>query len=134
MPATQIPATVRTHYNQLTLTDPKFDTPARLDLLIGGDVFPHLIRPKEVILHTSGLPSVSDTLFGWVVVGSVSRDDLRPQMYTALSVSVAHRLSRSVYNSFGTPKNQSFRTFQLTKINGVKNGSSISQPDCIAIP
>lgn len=88
MPANPLPATVRQHYKQFKLADPNFDVPARVDMLIGGDIFLQLLRPRGDIVHIPGLPSALDTLLGWVLVGTVSESDERSPPFTSLSVSV----------------------------------------------
>lgn len=80
MPVVSLPRIVRQQYKHLTLADPKFDTPACIDMLIGGDVFPHVVRPRGEILHTLGLPSALDTYLGWVVFGAVAQSSPSPSV------------------------------------------------------
>lgn len=70
MPTAPLPNTVRTRYKHLSLADPSFDCPAPIDMLIGGDLFPHLIRPRAEIIHHTGLPSAVNTLLGWIILGT----------------------------------------------------------------
>ena len=54
-----------TYLEGMQLSDPGFDTPGRIDLLLGADIF------SRVILHgwwfgPPGSPSAFETQFGWV--------------------------------------------------------------------
>lgn len=60
-------------YKHLTLANPKFDTPTRVDMLISGDIFPYLVRSRGEILHTIELPSALATLLWWVVFAANSK-------------------------------------------------------------
>jgi hypothetical protein len=75
MPTSQLPTSIRDRYEHLVLADPTFDSPAPIDMLIGGDRFPHVIRPRANILHHQGLPSALDTFLGWVICGSLDERD-----------------------------------------------------------
>lgn len=72
MPSDLLPASVRNQYQHLTLADPTFDVPSRVDMLVGGDIFPYIVRPCADIVHNPGHPSALDTQLGWVIVGPLS--------------------------------------------------------------
>jgi len=57
MPNESLPTFVRGKYEHLLLADPKFDVPTRIDMLIGSDIFPHIVRPRAEIIHHLGYPS-----------------------------------------------------------------------------
>ncbi|XP_050428250.1 uncharacterized protein LOC126837900 [Adelges cooleyi] len=78
MPTSPLPSAVRECYKHLLLADPKFDTPAPIDMLIGGDLFPHVMRPRGGIIHHNGLPSAINTHFGWIVCGSLQEQSTSP--------------------------------------------------------
>ena len=70
-PTTEVPTdpTWR-HLSGLHLADPKFGIPARIDILLGTDVF------GRAVLHGRrvgpiGSPSAFQTCFGWVLFGTV---------------------------------------------------------------
>ncbi|XP_050423619.1 uncharacterized protein LOC126835225 [Adelges cooleyi] len=90
MPANKLPLSVRERYKHLLLADPKFDSPSKVDLLIGGDRFPHIMQSRAEVLHHPGCPSAFETLFGWVIVGSVNTPCEAP--WTTLSVTSAPAL------------------------------------------
>ncbi|XP_050440079.1 uncharacterized protein LOC126845475 [Adelges cooleyi] len=78
MPTSPLPSAVRECYKHLLLADPTFDTPAPIDMLIGGDLFPHVMRPRGGIIHHNGLPSAINTHFGWIVCGSLQEQSTSP--------------------------------------------------------
>ena len=60
-----------THLSDLTLADPNFSQPDRIDLLLGIDVF------VQVVCHgrrfgAPGSPSAFETDFGWVIAGEIT--------------------------------------------------------------
>ena len=71
LPLNPIPLNIRwKHLEDITLSDPHFGRPGRIDLLLGVDVF------VEVLMHVrrtgpSGTPIAFETLFGWVLAGKL---------------------------------------------------------------
>lgn len=80
MPAVQLPPRVRSRYQHLLLADSQFDTPAGINMLIGGDLFWRIIRSKSNIIHSPGLSSALDTHLGWIIVGPVSDSSWSPKI------------------------------------------------------
>ncbi|CAI6370934.1 unnamed protein product [Macrosiphum euphorbiae] len=70
MPSAQLPVSVRNKCSHLVLADPNFDSPAPVELLLGADVFPQVIRSRRHDLGV-GLPTAFDTIFGWILLGPV---------------------------------------------------------------
>ena len=73
------------HLNHLPLADPNFGCPGRIDMLLGVDVF------TEALLHgrrvgPPGTPVAFETVFGWVLAGSLS------QLTPASCVTLCHSL------------------------------------------
>ena len=56
------------HIKALTLADPTFHAPGRVDLLIGCDLIPEILLQKQVI-RPAGTPMAVKTIFGWAVLG-----------------------------------------------------------------
>ncbi|KAB0790165.1 hypothetical protein PPYR_15509, partial [Photinus pyralis] len=50
------------------LADERFYIPAAVDILLGAELFPFILKPGKVI----GTPSALNTIFGFVVLGSSS--------------------------------------------------------------
>ena len=73
-----------THLSGITLADPDFGRPGRVDLLLGVEVFP------DVMLHGRRCgppesPAAFETRFGWVLAGSVAD-------YTSAQHAVVHHV------------------------------------------
>lgn len=56
MPAAHLLYSIKNQYEQLRLVDPTFDVPSRIDMLIGGNNFPFIVRPLLEILHNDDIP------------------------------------------------------------------------------
>ncbi|CAI6352729.1 unnamed protein product [Macrosiphum euphorbiae] len=56
-------------------------------MLIGGDLFPHLIHSEAEIKHTQGFPSAMDTHLNWILIGTVSAQDRQSSPLTSLIAS-----------------------------------------------
>lgn len=55
----------------LELADPEFDTTHKIDLLIGADLFWHILSDGKISLGTNG-PILQNTRIGWVLAGPLS--------------------------------------------------------------
>ena len=69
------------HLSDLTLADPDFERPSKIDLLLGVDVFP------DVLLHgrrsgLPGTPTAFETVFGWVLSGKIDSIQCSTQVAT----------------------------------------------------
>jgi len=72
MPNRQLVTGIRESCSHLQLADPRFDSPAPVELLLGADVFPQVwIGEQRPLGH--GLPSAYSSVFGWVLIGPVSQ-------------------------------------------------------------
>ncbi|XP_060842552.1 uncharacterized protein LOC132922848 [Rhopalosiphum padi] len=85
MPDRVLPAEIRNRYRHLVFADPRFDHPAPVDMLIGGDLYPSVIQSRADIIHTEGLPSAMNTQLGWVIIGALQNNTHTP--LTSLSIS-----------------------------------------------
>ena len=56
------------HVNNLSLADPIFNVPYKVDLLLGADVIEDILLDNKT--KDSGL-CIRDSVFGWVVLGPV---------------------------------------------------------------
>jgi len=96
MPFEHLPSNVRYRYRHLLLADKQFDVPARIDVLLGADLFPNLIRSQAGVEHYAGFPSALDTKIGWIIFGSFSTSNPPPlvTLTTAVDQSIDDQLSR----------------------------------------
>ena len=81
------------HISNLSLADPDFGTPVRIDLLLGADIY------ANVLLHgrrcgPPGTPTALETRFGWVLIG-IGRTQVHPHFATHASVTSYHTATAS---------------------------------------
>ena len=61
--------------SDLELADPEFRTPARIDLLLGAEVFASILRDGRRT-GPRGTPSAINTCLGWVLFGKINDSDV----------------------------------------------------------
>lgn len=83
MPAVPISVSNWFSIRNLSLADPKFNSPGSIDALLGADLFGHFIREGRIEGH-SGLPSAYNTIFGWVLLGKTACELAVPTSYSFL--------------------------------------------------
>lgn len=93
MPTQQLPAYCKDKFGHLAFADPDFDHPALVDMLLGADVFSHVFDGKRVVVD-EGFPTTFSSLFGWIIMGSVS--DTIGAEYTSNLVSLTVSLENAV--------------------------------------
>ncbi|XP_046145368.1 uncharacterized protein LOC123988660 [Osmia bicornis bicornis] len=87
LPSKSIVAKSWPHITGLTLADPEYGVPARVDLLLGADVCGTLIG-DDSRRGPEGTPTAKLTPFGWVLMGPAS--DNKPKAETAARVLHCH--------------------------------------------
>jgi hypothetical protein len=87
---------VRQSYGHLSLADPSFDVPLSIDMLIGGDLLPHIMKPRANILQRQGLPSAVDSFLGWIVFGLLDEQNA----FYAHSLSVTSSSLNDMFQYF----------------------------------
>ena len=76
LPLEPIPADIKwEHILYQKLADPDFRTPARIDLLLGAEVFTSILRDGRRT-GTGGKPSALNTCFGRVLFGIIGQTDV----------------------------------------------------------
>jgi len=90
----QIPLLPISHSNikipeDITLADPSFDTPQRIDMLLGAEIFFDLMSTGQLrpILHG---PIFKNTTLGWIVSGSVSNTERKTHTASVSMVSLCN--------------------------------------------
>ena len=70
------------HLQNLTLADPTFDRPGKVDLLIGRNALLHIVKPdmKKGIAED---PVAMKTVFGWAILGNYMPDSSSPPSQSA---------------------------------------------------
>lgn len=73
LPRSHLNPIIRSSYSDLNYADPAFDHPARIDCLLGADIYNQIFEDGYRIRHTPGLPSAFETTLGWIVMGANSQ-------------------------------------------------------------
>ncbi|XP_024874415.1 uncharacterized protein LOC112456237 [Temnothorax curvispinosus] len=71
LPSSQVEQRAWKHIEELKLADPQYHRPGPIDILIGAEIFTSLLRDGRRI-GKKGEPDAFNSIFGWVLVGSVS--------------------------------------------------------------
>jgi len=96
MPSQRLPPKMLKKFCHLALADPRFDSPAPVELLLGADVFSQVMDGKRVLLDPS-LPAAYGSIFGWIVIGPVSateHDTYQSHAAVTLAVSLEDMVQR----------------------------------------
>ena len=82
------------HISHLTLADPDFHTPGRIDILLGADVYHRLLGTQPAILGSNSDPAAVATIFGWAITGPVPSQTTHvqaaPSLHEPLSPADLH--------------------------------------------
>ncbi|XP_077282088.1 uncharacterized protein LOC143908338 [Temnothorax americanus] len=71
LPSSQVERRAWKHLNGLRLADPQYHRPGPIDILIGAEIFASLLRDGRRV-GKKGEPDAFNSVFDWVLVGSVS--------------------------------------------------------------
>lgn len=74
LPTVALPHKIFREYQNLVLADPAFHTPAPIDLLIAGDLFPLIYSGNKIMPNKRGMPVAMESVFGYVITGQVCLD------------------------------------------------------------
>lgn len=76
---------------EITLADPQFHKPSKIDILLGADVYGQLIR-EGLIKGPKGVPTAQRTALGWIISGPTHQADENqsssPQCHHSVIVSM----------------------------------------------
>ncbi|XP_016655696.1 uncharacterized protein LOC107885925 [Acyrthosiphon pisum] len=137
LPSDRIPSAVRERYHHLLLADPEFDVPGPIDMLLGSDLYPHLLPSKADIIHSMGLPSAMNTHLGWIVVGALNGTSTSPMVsLSAVSTPEIGRLIQKFWsveepdvpNSLSTEDEQCEVWFRKSTIRDASGRFVVSLP------
>lgn len=70
LPSNDLSQHTFSHLDGLTLADPFFFKPGRIDILLGADIYGHIIM-DGIIRGEKGQPIAQRTSCGWVISGAV---------------------------------------------------------------
>lgn len=71
MPNVTIPIDKFSSYSGLKLADPEFNVSAPVEMLLGAELFPLILKDKRIV-GSSNEPIAMDTIFGWVLMGKIN--------------------------------------------------------------
>ncbi len=87
LPLAPVDCTTFRHMSNIKLADPTFGTPGKIDRLLHNEVYEHLMWEGK--LKEINNPFLRETLFGWVVTGSIEKFLLTiPQARNQLHVTL----------------------------------------------
>ena len=111
------------HLQNLSLADPSFYQPRRVDMILDSDIFDEVLLPKKVT-GPPGSPSAWDTVLGWGVMGryQISMSNSAPPVSVNLN---------SVEESEGVRLDKSIERFWL--MEELPKGVSILSPQESAV-
>lgn len=90
LPTQNIDISKWTHLNNLTLADPQFHQPGKIDLLIGAELFFKLLDSGQV-RPADDLPILQNTTLGWIVGGSCPT-----QSDSSLPRTITHHITAAI--------------------------------------
>lgn len=88
LPKQSLPIGVKERYSNLALADPHFNITSPIDLLLGGDIFASIMDGRKISLEAD-LPSEFSSIFGWILIGSVSGCERLPCHSVPVSMTVS---------------------------------------------
>lgn len=62
-----------TNISYLPFADPHFNIPHSVDLLLGADIFPLILKDEQLTGNASE-PCAINTIFGWVITGKIGNN------------------------------------------------------------
>jgi hypothetical protein len=73
----------------VVLADPQFDIPQQIDMLIGAELFFDVWTNQQIKMQKD-LPSLRETVFGWVVAGKTNQSDTKSFVTTTFCACVTN--------------------------------------------
>ncbi|XP_045772946.1 uncharacterized protein LOC123872610 [Maniola jurtina] len=80
LPSKPITSTVYTsHIQGITLADPSFNTPGRIDMLLGVEVYAQILK-ADILNGPPGSPCAQYTSLGWILFGDIHEETSQEQI------------------------------------------------------
>ncbi|XP_055918507.1 uncharacterized protein LOC129950600 [Eupeodes corollae] len=112
--------------NNINLSDPHFNVPQRIDLLLGVDLFYTLLCVGQIKLG-SNLPALQNTLFGWVVAGQLPKSN-NPSTSNRRSFAIRNTPHES--ESDGTLNNTLKAFWEIESFSSQTDVMSAEEKEC----
>ncbi|XP_072160557.1 uncharacterized protein [Bemisia tabaci] len=121
LPCVKISNEVRQFWSKLNLADPSFDdTNAKIDMLLGSEVFVRIVSGQKKI--TNDLGHALQSIYGWVLMGKVPTEDVPKKQTTFLMTENNENFRKTVtYSIASVPilAHKSFRQLVLDENNNI---------------
>lgn len=88
MPRRSLSSRVKDRFAHLALADPTFHIASPIDVLLGADLFAHILDGRKVTV-AADLPTAFSSIFGWILIGSVLQNDVERQVALPVSLTVS---------------------------------------------
>ncbi|CAB0029775.1 unnamed protein product [Trichogramma brassicae] len=132
LPGRRAPSSEYPHLAGLTLADPRYGRPRKIDLLLGADKFSEIIRPG-LRLGPCGTPTAQQSIFGWLLTGpadvaegtattSVSAYHIRTEPSLSQALQKFWELEEIPASKILTPDEQFCEKLYLDTVIRRKNG------------
>ena len=97
----------------LTLADPKFDLPGKIDLLLGADVLPEILTEGGGVRHSAdkNLTAIQ-TAYGWTITGRTKGNDQTPCSHHCLTTRADQTIHKMLLQFWKTEDVSSTTTLQ----------------------
>ncbi|XP_073942509.1 uncharacterized protein [Choristoneura fumiferana] len=71
LPTAHIPVNIVENYDNLFLADPTFYQRSPIDIILSGDIFPHIYTGNKIFFN-SNMPTALNSVFGYVITGRLA--------------------------------------------------------------
>jgi hypothetical protein len=95
MPSSVVDITTLKLLKDITPADEEFNIPGRIDMLIGSDLYPYLMK-NEGYIFGKNHPVVQETYLGWILLGLIpkGRADRSTALFICNEMSINFKLQR----------------------------------------
>lgn len=87
LPATRLSPTEWVEIETLTLADPTYNTPGKIDMLLGAEVYAEILV-DGIKKHSEENLMAQNTIFGWILSGRLSRENESESKDSVISMHV----------------------------------------------
>nr|XP_026500130.1 uncharacterized protein LOC113403758 [Vanessa tameamea] len=99
IPNVYVPIEQWDYLKPLKLAGSKFHIPSKVDILLGAEVFPSIIRDGRVVGACGG-PYAINSVFGWLVMGEVRNKNLKNLQKVSMSNFISDENLDSIFKRF----------------------------------
>ncbi|XP_055386948.1 uncharacterized protein LOC129615656 [Condylostylus longicornis] len=93
------------HLKNIELADPEFEKPAKVNLILGSDIFIEILL-SGIIKGQSYHPIAQQTVFGWIVTGPGARKTLKKRLICHVTLRDIDAQVKQFWAAEEIPKNE----------------------------